>query len=76
LLVAVKFSKMEIFIGLMIGIVIGYCFLPKAKQKTIVKITETNVSFESNRKQDGDIFEVYKNDNLVLSGVVKNNEWV
>lgn len=69
---------MEFFIYiffLLVGVSIGYS-LPRVKQKTTVKITDTNVSFENNRKQNGDTFEIFKEDILLMSGIVENDEWV
>ncbi len=64
-----------ITMGLCIGIAIGYSVLPRAKQKTKVTITDTEISFESNRLQDGDEYEIIINDHIVSKSVVKNNQW-
>lgn len=62
-------------LGVITGIGIGYSYIPRAKQKTKITVTDAEVTFESNRLQNGDKYEVYRNDRLVSSGVVKNNEW-
>ena len=65
-----------ITMGLCIGIAIGYSVLPRVKQKTKVTITDTEVSFESNRLQDGDVYEIQINDNVVSKGIVNDKQWV
>ena len=69
---------MEIIIFLSVftfGILLGYAFLPRAKQKTKVTIENGIVSFKSNRLQNGDEYSIYINGELVSSGEVKNSRW-
>lgn len=64
-----------IIFSLCLGLFIGYSVLPRAKQRTKVIITEREASFESNRLQDGDEFEVFIDNELVLRGKARNNQW-
>ena len=53
---------------------IGY-LLPRVKQKTKIIITDHTATFENNRIQNGDEYEIFINHTLVSRGTVKNNEW-
>jgi len=64
-----------LFFGILIGIFIGACLIPRGRQRTRVVINQDNVSFTSNRLQDDDEYEIFLNGNLVSQGIVKNNEW-